>query len=113
MRFEDFEEEKLLNFLRNHPRNGYVWRGFMDMQALSNKYGMPIKIISITDFNDPNPKVEKMEPDGDFEVKEKIKEMVLLNTGRVHFDLIKKKKIIRKDKQRYFEHSGEWCFKRC
>ena len=85
----------------------------MDMQALSNKYGMPIKIISITDFNDPNPKVEKMEPDGDFEVKEKIKEMVLLNTGRVHFDLIKKKKIIRKDKQRYFEHSGEWCFKRC
>ena len=52
----------------------------MDMQALSNKYGMPIKIISITDFNDPNPKVEKMEPDGDFEVEEKIEELILLNT---------------------------------
>ena len=62
------------------------------MQALSNKYGMPIKIVSITDFNDPNPKVERIEPDGDFEVKEKIEEMIHLNTGRVHFDLISKKK---------------------
>ena len=90
--FEENETDKLLDFLRNHPRNGYVWRGFMDMQALSNKYGMPIKIISINDFNDPNPKVEKMEPDEDFEVKEKIEEMILLNTGKVHFDLIMKKK---------------------
>ena len=90
--FEENETDKLLDFLRNHPRNGYVWRGFMDMQALSNKYGMPIKIILITDFNDPNPKVEKMEPDGDFEVKENIEEMILLNTGKFHFDLIMKKK---------------------
>ena len=92
VRFEKNEEEKLLNFLRNHPRNGFVWRGFMDMQALSNKYGMPIKIFLISNFNDPNPKVERMEPDGGFEVKEKIDEMILLNTGRVHFDLIRKKK---------------------
>ena len=92
VRFEENEEGKLLDFLRNHPRNGFVWRGFMDMQALSNKYGMPIKIISISNFNDPNPKVERMESDGDFEVKEKIEEMSLLNTGRVHFDLIRKKK---------------------
>ena len=53
---------------------------------------MPIKIISISNFDDPNPKVERMEPDGDFIVKEKIEEMTLLNTGRVHFDLIRKKK---------------------
>ena len=92
VRFEENEEDKLLDFLRNHPRNGFVWRGFMDMQALSNKYRMPIKIISITDFNDQNPKVEKIEPDGDFEVKENVEEMILLNTGKVHFDLIKKKK---------------------
>ena len=71
VRFEQHEEDKLLDFLRNHPRNGFVWRGFMDMQALANKYGMPIKIVSIKDFNDPNPKIERMEPDGDFEVKEK------------------------------------------
>ena len=45
----------------------------MDMQALSNKFGMPITIISITDFNDLKPKVERLEPDGDFEVKEVIK----------------------------------------
>ena len=63
----------------------------MDMQALSNKYGMPITIISVNDFNDPYPKVERMEPDGDFVVKEKIEEMILLNTGKVHFDLIMKK----------------------
>ena len=91
VRFEQHEEEKLLDFLRNHPRNGYVWRGFMDMQALSNKYGMPIRIISISDFNDPNPKVERMEPDSDFIVEERVEEMTLLNTGRVHFDLIRKK----------------------
>ena len=71
VKFEQNEEDKLLNFLRNHPRNGYFWRGFMDMQALSNKYGMPITIISVNDFNDPYPKVERMEPDGDFVVKEK------------------------------------------
>ena len=61
------------------------------MQALSNKYGMPIKIISISNFNDSNPNVERMEPDGDFIVKQKVEEMILLNTGRVHFDLIGKK----------------------
>ena len=92
VRFEQNEEAELLDFLRNHPPNGFVWRGFMDMQALSNKYGMPIKIISITNFDDPNPKVERMEPDGDFIVKESMDEMILLNTGRVHFDLIRKKK---------------------
>ena len=73
----------------------------MDMQALSNKYGMPIKIISITDFDDPNPKVERIEPDGDFEVKEQIEEMILLNTGQVHFDLIQKKK--QSDKMKHNE----------
>ena len=52
---------------------------------------MPITIISVNDFNDPYPKVERMEPDGDFVVKEKIDEMKLLNTGKVHFDLIMKK----------------------
>ena len=92
VKFEQNEEDKLLEFLRNHPRNGYVWRGFMDMQALSNKYGMPIKIISVTSFNDIHPKVERIEPDGDFEVKEKNYEIILLNTGNVHFDLIMKKK---------------------
>ena len=92
MKFTENEQNKLLDFLRNHPRNGYVWRNFMDMQTLSNKYGMPKKSISINNFNDPNPKVERMEPDGDFEVKEKIEELILLNTGRVHFDLITKKK---------------------
>ena len=71
VRFEQHEEDKLLDFLRNHPRNGFIWRGFMDMQALGNKYGITIKIVSIKDFNDPNPKIERMEPDGDFEVKEK------------------------------------------
>ena len=101
VRFEENEEDKLLDFLRNHPRNGYVWRGFMDMQALSNKYGMPIKIISITDFDDPNPKVERIEPDGDFDVKEQIEEMILLNTGQVHFDLIQKKK--QSDKMKHNE----------
>ena len=55
VKFEEHEEENLLNFLQNHPRNGFVWRGYMDMQALSNKFGMPIKIISITNFNDLNP----------------------------------------------------------
>ena len=88
--FGEHEVEQLLDFLRNHPRNGNVLRGFMDMQALSNKYGMPIKIASITDIHDTNPKVERMEPDGDFEVKEQIEEMILLNTGRYHFDLIRK-----------------------
>ena len=83
-----------MNFLRNHARNGYVWRGFMDMQALSNKYGMPIKIISIKYSNDPKPKVERMEPDKDFEVKEVMEEMILLNTGSYHFDLIQKKKSV-------------------
>ena len=62
----------------------------MDMQALSNKYGMPIKIFSIKDFNDPSPKVETMQPDGDFEVDQLIDEMILLNTGSYHFDLIRK-----------------------
>ena len=62
----------------------------MDMQALSNKFGMPIKIISIKDFNDSNPKVQQMEPDGDFEVKQIIEEMILLNTGNYHFYLIRK-----------------------
>ena len=61
------------------------------MQALSNKYGMPIKIISISNFNDSNPKVERMEPDGDFIVKQKVEETILLNTGRVDFELIRKK----------------------
>ena len=92
VRFEEHQERELLDFLRNHPRNGYVWRGFMDMQALSNKYGMPIKIVSIKDNNDPKPKVERLEPDGDFEVKQKVAEMILLNTGQYHFDLISKKK---------------------
>ena len=32
-----------------------------------------------------------MEPDNDFEVKEVIDEMILLNTGSYHFDLIKKR----------------------
>ena len=94
VKFEQHEEEKLLNFLQNHPRNGFVWRGFMDMQALSNKFGMPIKIISIKDFSDPNPKVEQMEPDKDFEVKEAMEEMILLNTGNYHFDLIRKKESV-------------------
>lgn len=85
VKFENNEEDKLLDFLRNHPRNGFVLRGFLDLQALSNKYGMPIQIILITD-------VERIEPDGDFEVKEHIEEMILLNTGKVHFDLIMKKK---------------------
>ena len=66
----------------------------MDMQALSKKYGMPIKIISISIFNDPNPKVERKEPDGDFIIKEKVEEMIWLNTGKVHFDLIRRKKEI-------------------
>ena len=63
----------------------------MDLQALSNKYGMPIKIISINDFSDPNPKVERLEPDADFVVEKVIDEMILLNTGQCHFDLIRKK----------------------
>ena len=63
----------------------------MDLQALANKYGMPIKIVSITDFNDSDPKIEQMQPDGDFEVEQVIEEMILLNTGNYHFDLIKKK----------------------
>ena len=92
VKFEENEEEQLLDFLRNHPRNGFVWRGFMDMQALSNKYGMPIKIVSIKDINDTNPKIEYMEPDRDFEVMSVMEEMILLNTGMYHFDLIKKKK---------------------
>ena len=92
VKFEQNEEDKLLDFLRNHPRNGFVWRGFMDMQALSNKYNMPIQIISITDINDINPKVERIEPDRDFEFTEKVEEMILLSTGKVHFDLIMKKK---------------------
>ena len=69
----------------------------MDMQALSNKYGMPIKIVSIKDSNDPNPKVERIEPDGHFEVKQVVEEMIWLNTGQYHFDLIKKKNV---DKER-------------
>ena len=32
-----------------------------------------------------------MEPDNDFEVKEVIDEMILLNTGSYHFHLIKKR----------------------
>ena len=91
VKFEEHEEDKLLDFLRNHPRNGYVWRGYMDLQALSNKYGMPIQIISINDFSDPNPKSERIEPDADFVVEKVINEMILLNTGQCHFDLIKKK----------------------
>ena len=96
VKFEKHEEEELLDFLRNHPKNGYVWRGIMDFQALSNKYGMPIKIVSIRDFNDQNPKVERLEPDGDFEVQQVFEEMILLKTGQYHFDLIRKKELIIK-----------------
>ena len=51
---------------------------------------MPIKIVSIKDFSDPNPKVDRLERDGDFEVKQVFEEMILLNTGQYRFDLIRK-----------------------
>ena len=36
------------------------------------EYGMPIQIISINDFSDPNPKSERIEPDADFVVEKVI-----------------------------------------
>ena len=92
--FKEGEDIITLNFLRNHPRNGFVWREYMDLQALSNKYVMPIKVVKIKHWNGKKPVVNEIKPDGDFQGHEKqYGKMMMLNTNNCHFDLIRKKEI--------------------
>ena len=85
--FKKGEEKELLNFLKNHPRRGFVWRGCMDVQAASNKYNIDIKVIKVD--NEGKKEVHEFKPDGDFEQKiEKKKDMVIINRNDNHFNLL-------------------------
>ena len=99
------EENRILDFLRNHPQNGFVWREISDIIAIVNKYNMDVKVVKID--SEGKAEITEIKPDGDFEItSKKKKKMVVVNRDNNHFNLLvpkEKKNETSEDKQKVDE----------
>ena len=89
-----FQESKdFLNFISNDPEAAFLWTDSEDIHAIANLYQIEIKVITISNDDDPDPRTNTIGPDPELESfavlpAGKVPNMVLIHYDGCHFNLL-------------------------